>query len=506
MPFAGSAVDSDQQTHPETNRAMSPTPIKPRLTDAWINGTSAVCPATTPVINPADGQPIADVGLCSVEQIGEAITAAEVAGQKWRQTTAAHRAEVLFAVRDRLIADQNAIAQIITDEQGKPPGQSVGEVQYAASFFQWFAEQVRRQESRVVAHPEPNREYLLQPTPLGVAGLITPWNFPLALGAKKTATALAAGCAAVWKPSELTPLSALAMGPLLQECGVPDGLIQIAPASGPVAGEAFAQHPELRVISLTGSVRTGQTVMRAAADQLQKVSLELGGNAPFIVLPDADISQTVDDLLQLKLLVSGQVCVSANRVFVPENLLPAFVDCLQERLAGVRVGPGNEPGVHAGPLIHQQACNTIRAKIQAACDEGATVVAENHSAPQKTDSNSGSWFSPTVLTNVTDSMTVACDELFGPVISLLGYTEIDEAVHRANDTDYGLAGYVYGRDIARMRSVAERLEVGIVGVNEWRPLRAEVPFGGVKQSGIGAEGGTEGMEEFIHWKVLSLPR
>jgi succinate-semialdehyde dehydrogenase/glutarate-semialdehyde dehydrogenase len=480
--------------------------MKPRITDAWINGTSAVCTETTPVINPANGQPIADVGLCSAGQISEAISAADIAGQNWRHTTAAHRSEILHIVRDRLISDQHEIAQIITDEQGKPLSQSIGEVQYAASFFQWFAEQVRRQESRLIAHPEPNREYLLQPTPLGVAGLITPWNFPLALGAKKAATALAAGCAAVWKPSELTPMSALVMGPLLKECGVPDGLIQIVPALGPVAGQAFAQHPKMRVISLTGSVRTGQTVMRAAADQLQKVSLELGGNAPFIVLPDADIPQTVDDLLQLKLLVSGQVCVSANRVFVPTNLLPTFVDCLQDRLAGVRVGPGSEQGIHAGPLIHHQACDTIRARIQAACEEGATIVAENHSAPHDSESRSGSWFAPTVLNNVTDSMRVARDELFGPVISLLSYTHIDEVVYRANATDYGLAGYVYGRDISQMRSVAERLDVGIVGVNEWRPLRAEVPFGGVKLSGIGAEGGTEGMEEFLHWKVLSLPR
>jgi len=476
--------------------------MKPRITDAWINGTTAACSETTPVINPAHEQSIGDVGLCCVDQISEAISAAEIAGQEWRHTTSAHRSEVLHAVRDRLIAKQNNIAQIITAEQGKPLSQSIGEVQYAASFFQWFAEQVCRQESRLVAHPEPHREYLLQPTPLGVTGLITPWNFPLALGAKKVATALAAGCAAVWKPSELTPLSALAMGPILAECGVPDGLIQIVPALGPVAGQAFSQHPKMRVISLTGSVRTGQTVMRAAADQLQEVSLELGGNAPFIVLPDADIQQTVDDLLQLKLLVSGQVCVSANRVFVPDALLSTFIDCLQDRLANVRVGPGTEPGIHAGPLIHHHACETIQSKIQAACDEGATIVAENHSAPM----NSASWFSPTVLSNVTDTMTVACDELFGPVISLLSYTDIDEAVHRANATDYGLAGYIYGQDISQMRSVAERLDVGIVGVNEWRPLRAEVPFGGVKQSGIGAEGGTEGIEEFIHWKVLSLPK
>jgi len=475
-------------------------------TELWIDGRPVGGPDRIDVVNPATGMPAASVALADREMIGGAIESAQQAARHWQRTSAAQRAELLRTVARKMLEDQDQLARIITTEQGKPLVQSVGEVQYAASFFQWFAEQARRLEGRIVSHPLPDREYLLQPTPLGVVGLITPWNFPLALGAKKMATALAAGCAAVWKPSELTPLTALAMGPLLAGCGVPDGLVQIVPAIGPVAGEAFAGHSAMRVVSVTGSVRTGKAVMRAAARNLQKVSLELGGNAPFIVLPDADLQQAAEDLLKLKLLVSGQVCVSANRVFAPAGQQEEFVECLREKLATVRVGNGMNPDNHAGPLIHRQACDTIQSKVEQACTAGAEIAVQNRIQPNSAELAGGSWFPPTVLTGVTDEMTVACDELFGPVVSLLTYTHVKEAIERANSTPYGLAGYVYGQEISRMRWVAESLEVGIVGVNEWRPLRAEVPFGGVKQSGIGAEGGTDGLEEFIHWKVLSLPK
>lgn len=475
-------------------------------TEAWIDGASVACAEHISVTNPATGQTVAEVGLADGELIGRAIESAQRAGDEWSHTSQQHRASVLRAVAGRLIEEQQSLAEIITAEQGKPLSQAIGEVLYASSFFEWFAGQAEELQEQRVAHPEPGREYRLVPTPLGVAGLVTPWNFPLALGAKKTATALAAGCAAVWKPSEITPLCALAMGPLLADCGVPPGLVQIVPALGPVAGAAFAAHDAIRVVSVTGSVQTGKTVMKASADRLQKVSLELGGNAPFIILPDAEIDQTVDDLLKLKLFVSGQVCVTANRVFVPQRRQAELVQVLQQKLASVRVGVGTLADVDAGPLIHQQACDAIQQKVDAACAQGAEVVAENRTVHGAADESAGSWFAPTVLSGVQDGMRVACEEVFGPVISLLTYEDVDEAIARANATDYGLAGYVYGSDVEQMTSVAQQLEVGIVGVNEWRPLRAEVPFGGVKQSGIGAEGGTVGVEELIHWKVLSLPQ
>lgn len=474
-------------------------------TDAWIDGRSVSCPEQLPVINPATGLEVTQVGLCDQHQIHEAATAAAAAGEHWRHASPEQRGAILRAIAAKLREDPQPIARLITMEQGKPLSQSEGEVFYAASFFEWFAGQAEELHEKRVAHPEPGREYRLLPTPLGVAGLITPWNLPLALGAKKVATALAAGCGAVWKPSEITPLSALAMGPLLAGCGVPDGLIQITPALGAVTGAAFASHDSIRVVSVTGSVRTGKTVMKAAADRLQKVSLELGGNAPFVVLPDAEFEPTIDDLLRLKLFVSGQVCVSANRVFIPESRQQEFVKCLEDKLAGVRVGTGTQDNIDAGPLIHQEACHTIHNKVSAACAEGAEIVAQNSMVHAEAGKQDGSWFPPTVLSGVQDRMQVASDELFGPVISLLTYTTVEEAVARANATDYGLAGYVYGSDVEQVHSVAEQLEVGIVGANEWRPLRAEVPFGGVKQSGIGAEGGTAGVEELIHWKVLSVP-
>ncbi len=475
-------------------------------TEAWIDGGSVACAEQLAVINPATGEEAARVSLCDAEVIGRAVASARRAGEEWRHTSPGYRGQVLRNIVRRLQENPQPIAQLITMEQGKPLSQATGEVLYAASFFEWFAGQAEELQERHVDHPEPGREYRLLPTPLGVAGLITPWNFPLALGAKKVATALAAGCPAVWKPSELTPLSALAMGPLMAECGVPDGLIQIVPALGAVAGQAFAAENEIRVLSVTGSVRTGKTVMRAAADRLQKVSLELGGNAPFIILPDADLDSAADDLLKLKLFVSGQVCVSANRVFVPQDRQRELIQCLEKKIAQARVGTGTQENIDAGPLIHQQACDVIQQKLESACQEGAEVVAQNATVHAESAGSSGSWFPPTVLSCVQDQMAVAREELFAPVISLLTYSDIDEAVQRANTTDYGLAGYVYGSDVGQVRSVAEQLEVGIVGANEWRPLRAEVPFGGVKQSGIGAEGGTAGVEEFIHWKVLSVPQ
>lgn len=474
-------------------------------TEAWIDGRSSISPDQQPVTNPATDQVVAQAGWCDQSMIHQAISSAAQVGRQWRQTTAEHRGQVLRTIAGRLQEDPQPLARLITLEQGKPMSQSVAEVLYAASFFEWFAGQADELQEKRVDHPQSGREYRLLPTPLGVAGLITPWNFPLALGAKKVATALAAGCAAVWKPSEITPLSALALGPLMAACGVPDGLIQITPASGPVAGEAFATHSELRVVSVTGSVRTGKTVMKAAADRLQKVSLELGGNAPFIVLPDAEFDPTIADLLKLKLFVTGQVCVSANRVFVPEDRQQEFLRCLETQLAEVRVGNGTLDGIDAGPLIHHEACTVIQQKVADACSQGAEIAAENTVVHRNEQDSGGSWYPPTVLRNVRDDMQVVREELFGPVISLLTYRSVEEAVQRANATDYGLAGYVYGTDVEQVRSVAEQLEVGIVGANEWRPLRAEVPFGGVKQSGIGAEGGSAGVEEMIHWKVLSVP-
>jgi succinate-semialdehyde dehydrogenase/glutarate-semialdehyde dehydrogenase len=347
---------------------------------------------------------------------------------------------------------------------------------------------------------------LVQPKALGVVGLITPWNFPLAQGAKKLAAALAAGCTAVWKPAAATPLIALALAPILQEAGVLDGAVQIVPAPGPLAGAVLTSHPQVRGLSLTGSTATGSSLMAAAAPGLQRVSLELGGNAPFIILPDADLDWVAEQLLRLKLLVSGQVCVTANRVFVDERQVPVLAAKLADRLRGIRIGDGLCEGVEAGPLIHAQACAGVQALVEQAVAQGARIVAKNESYIDEPALRAGSFFPVLVMTGVEDSMALAREEIFGPVIPLIGYRGVREVIERANATPYGLAAYVYGRDPWNCRAVAEQLEVGIVGVNEWRPLRAEIPFGGVKKSGFGAEGGEEGLDEFLEKQVISLPK
>jgi succinate-semialdehyde dehydrogenase/glutarate-semialdehyde dehydrogenase len=415
------------------------------------------------------------------------------------------RGNVLKRVAEALIGRKDEIARLLTAEQGKPYAQAVAEVEYAASFFQWFGEEARRVCGRIAPHPEANREFLLHHKPVGVAALITPWNFPLAQGAKKMAAALAAGCAVIWKPSELTPLTALAVAILLREAGVPDGTVQIVPGEGSLVGATLSAHPAVRVLSVTGSTATGSSVMSAAAAGIKRVSLELGGNAPFIILPDADLDFAADQLTRLKLFVSGQVCVTANRVFVPAQLENQLTDLLSKKFASARVGNGLSPNIDAGPLIHARACAKVRQLVEDAVNQGARIAFENSSFHQDPSLAHGSFFPPTILTGVHDTMRVAREEIFGPVLPILTYTDESDAVRRANDTPYGLAAYVYGTNLSKCRAVASQLESGIVGVNEWRPLKAEIPFGGIKQSGIGAEGGQEGIREFLDTQVISMP-
>jgi succinate-semialdehyde dehydrogenase/glutarate-semialdehyde dehydrogenase len=477
--------------------------FEPRL---WMDGQWQSGTENVDVCNPATGGKLASVARADAAAVRRAIEGAIKAQRIWRETPAAERGNVLKRAATILLQRKDAFARLLTAEQGKPYAQAAGEVEYAASFYQWFGEEARRVHGRISSHPEPGREFFVEHRPAGIAGLITPWNFPIAQGAKKVAAALAAGCAAVWKPAELTPLIALACAPVLAEAGLPAGVLQIVPGRGSVVGAVLAEHPAVRVLSLTGSTATGSTLMAAGAPGIKRVSLELGGNAPFIVLPDADLDFVADQLIRLKLFVSGQVCVTANRVFVHSNIESALTDNLAERLRSSCVGNGLTDGVDAGPLIHGQACQEVGALVQEAVAKGARVVCENRTYEHDDHLRAGSFFPPTLLSGVTDDMKVASQEIFGPVIPLLRYTRIADAIDRANATPYGLAAYVYGRDLARCHAVARRLEAGIVGVNEWRPLKAEIPFGGVKQSGIGVEGGEEGIREFLEVQVISMPK
>jgi succinate-semialdehyde dehydrogenase/glutarate-semialdehyde dehydrogenase len=472
----------------------------------WIDGRWCESSHAVQVVNPATGASLAAVQQADEAQLQGAVEGAWQRLKSWRGVSAIRRGQILQRVAALLLERKQLLASLLTAEQGKPLAQAVAEIEYAASFFQWYGEATRRIYGRIVPHPEVGREFLVQPKPLGVVGLITPWNFPLAQGAKKLAAALAAGCTAVWKPAAATPLIALALAPILQQAGVLDGVVQIVPAPGPLAGAVLTRQPQVRGLSLTGSTATGSALMAAAAPGLKRVSLELGGNAPFIILPDADLDFVAEQLLRLKLLVSGQVCVTANRVFVEEKQLPLLAAKLAERLRGIRLGNGLCDGIEAGPLIHAEACAGVQALVEQAVKQGARIVAMNESYLDDPRLQAGSFFPLMVMTGVEDSMALAREEIFGPVIPLLGYAGTTEVIERANATPYGLAAYVYGGDPWRCRAVAEQLEVGIVGINEWRPLRAEIPFGGVKKSGFGAEGGEEGLAEFLETQVISLPK
>jgi len=476
---------------------------RPWLGGQWFGSSPS---ESFTVSNPATRAHLAEVVRADAGTVQRAVEGAVKAQKSWRKTPAATRGEILKRTAALLIERKDAFARLLSAEQGKPYAQAAGEVEYAASFFQWFGEEARRVSGRLAPHPAPGREFFVETKPAGVAGLITPWNFPLAQGAKKVAASLAAGCTAVWKPAELTPLIALATAPLLAEAGLPPGVLQIVPGSGSVVGGVLAEHPAVRVLSLTGSTATGSALMSRAAGGIKRLSFELGGNAPFIVLPDADLDFTAEELVRVKLLCSGQVCVTANRVFIHADLETAFTEKVAARLAAAQVGNGLADGVDAGPLIHRKACEEVGALVARAQADGARIVCENRSFERDPSLREGSFSPLTLVAGVRDAMSLARDEVFGPVISLLSYTSVADAVRRANETPYGLAAYVYGRDLSLCRAVASGLEVGIVGVNEWRPLKAEIPFGGVKMSGLGAEGGIEGIREFLDTQVISMPK
>lgn len=473
-----------------------------RSSREWSRDDAAV---EHPVRNPATGAELAKLPLAGSGDFARGIDAAHAAFPSWSAEASAIRGDVLKKTAALLASKRQDFAEILTLEQGKVLGQALGEVDYAASFFQWFGEEARRPSGRLQPHPMRGREYRIKRVPAGVVGLVTPWNFPLAQGAKKIAAALAAGCTAVWKPSELTPFVALALGALMRDAGLPDGVMQVLPALGPVAGEALTGDPRVRVISFTGSTATGRKLIASSARFLPRLSLELGGNAPFIILPDAELDDVVPELVRLKLLCSGQVCVTANRVFVPRELEQALIEKLDAVWSKLKVGDGLDGSTDVGPLIHSQACARVQHLVDGAVSSGAEIVSGNCSHASTTLPVVGSFFAPVVIRGVRDDMALVREEIFGPVLPLLCYADLADAVRRANATEAGLSAYVYGRDLSLANAVADELEAGIVGVNEWRPLRSEIPFGGTKASGQGWEGGEEGLREFLELKVISTP-
>jgi succinate-semialdehyde dehydrogenase/glutarate-semialdehyde dehydrogenase len=463
---------------------------------AWIASRTG---GTIPVDNPATGEPIGSVPKLGAAETRQAIDAASRAFPAWRKKTAKERAAVVRRWFELMMANQEDLARLMTIEQGKPLGESRGEVAYAASFLEWFAEEAKRVYGDTIPAQQPDKRIVVVKQPIGVVACITPWNFPLAMITRKAGPAIAAGCTVVLKPASQTPFSALALAELAERAGVPKGVFNVI--TGPAAdiGGELTSNPDVRKLSFTGSTEIGKLLMAQCAKTVKKLSLELGGNAPFIVFDDADLDAAVEGAIASKYRNTGQTCVCANRLFVQDGVYDAFAAKLAQAVGMLVPGPGLDAGSTQGPLIDDRAVLKVEEHISDALSLGARVVVGG-----KRHALGGRFFQPTVLADVTPSMMIAREETFGPVAPLFRFKTEEEAIALANDTPFGLAAYFYGRDIGRVWRVAEALESGMVGVNTGIISTEVAPFGGVKESGLGREGSKYGIEEFLEIKYICL--
>ncbi len=449
--------------------------------------------------NPATGAVLAQVPDGGAGEATAAVEAAASAQKPWAALTAKQRGAILRKWFELIIAARDDLALIMTSEQGKPLAEARGEIDYAASFIEFYAEEAKRVYGEVIPSPWPDARILTLRQPIGVMAAITPWNFPAAMITRKCAPALAAGCACVIKPAPETPLTALALGELAMRAGLPPGVINIITGDAAAIGKVFCEHPAVRFVGFTGSTEVGKLLMRQAALGVKKVGLELGGNAPFIVFDDADLDAAVAGAMVSKYRNMGQTCVCANRLYVQEGIYDAFAAKLAEAVGKLKVGDGVEEGVQQGPLITLKAVEKVEAHIADALSKGARALVGG-----KRHELGGTFFQPTVLADVTPEMIVARDETFGPVAPLFHFTDEADVIAQANATQYGLAAYFYARDLGRVFRVAEALDYGMVGVNSGIISTEVAPFGGVKQSGLGREGSRHGIEEFVEIKYVLL--
>jgi succinate-semialdehyde dehydrogenase/glutarate-semialdehyde dehydrogenase len=463
----------------------------------WVDADSG---ETFPVLNPATGEVVAEVPRMGAAETRRAIEAAERALPAWRGRTAKERARVLRRLADLMAERAGELAALLVTEQGKPLAEANAEIAYAASFFEWFGEEAKRLDGRTIPTPWPGSRVVVTREPIGVTAGITPWNFPSAMPARKSAPALAVGCTMVLKPAEQTPLSALAIAALAEEAGVPPGVLSIVTGDAedaPEIGGEMTSNPIVRKLGFTGSTEVGKLLMAQCAGQLKKVSLELGGNAPFIVFDDADLDAAVAGALLCKFRNSGQTCISANRLLVQDAAFDAFLERFTAAVSRLKVADGFADGVDIGPLIDEPGVSKVERHVGNAIEGGAELVVGGGRIE-------GQFFEPSVLTGVTDTMAMSCEETFGPVAGIARFATEEEAIRIANDTPYGLAAYFYSRDNGRIWRVGEALEYGILGVNTGFISTEVAPFGGVKESGIGREGSSYGVDDWVELKYWAL--
>jgi succinate-semialdehyde dehydrogenase/glutarate-semialdehyde dehydrogenase len=469
-------------------------------TNALIDGHWVAGGARFAVIDPATGRKLADVPNLGAKETDQAITAANTAWPAWRTLTAKQRHAILMKWFALLNQHADDLARIMTAEQGKPLPEARGEVIYGASFIEWFAEEGRRVYGETIPTTDANKRTLVIKQPVGVCAAITPWNFPIAMITRKVAPALAAGCPVIIKPAEATPLSALACAELAQRAGMPAGVLNVLTADAKQSievGKALCASDTVRHLSFTGSTEVGRILMQQCAPTIKKLSLELGGNAPFIVFDDADVESAVEGAMISKYRNAGQTCVCANRLYVQDGVYERFVAKLAEKSKAIKVGNGFEPGITLGPLIDEQGMAKVEAHVADALAKGAKVLSGGKRIGER-------FYAPTVLADATSEMLCAREETFGPVAPVFRFKTEAEAIALANNTEFGLASYFYSRDVGRIFRVAEALEYGMVGINTGLISVAEVPFGGVKQSGIGREGSHHGIDDYVEIKYLCL--
>lgn len=469
---------------------------------AYINGNWERGETYFAVYNPADGAHIADIPDCTRNQAAEAIRAAEAAQPAWRHCLAIERAKYLDAWHTRIQENREALAAIMTAENGKPLKEARGEVDYAASFVSWYAAEARRVYGDIIPSHKQDARILVTRQPVGVVGAITPWNFPAAMVTRKLAPALSAGCTAILKPAEDTPLTALALAQLAEAAAIPEGVINIVTAgadNAPAIGEVLSTDPRIRKLSFTGSTAVGKTLMAQAAGTVKDMSLELGGNAPFIVFESADLDSAVEGLMASKFRNTGQTCICPNRILVQESIRDDFEHRLQKAMNALTVGDGRDEGVDIGPLINRQGLEKVESLVSDALSKGARCLlgGQRHE-------RGGLFYPPTLLSDMTAAMDACHEEIFGPVAALYSFRGEDEALRTANDTSYGLAAYAYTQDIGQAFRVHETLDYGMVGINDPGLSADCAPFGGIKESGIGREGGHYGIEAFMEIKYTLM--